>query len=117
MEDRRVRTLRLSPAYEDDEDYIFDEEDSPSDDDNVAAVCGRVHVMIPGKLRFVLMEDEAQTKELILERRDLFFFSTNVCAITVGYCAPYLSLEVFSIRRCDHPAMDKVLQAFTCGAI
>merc|ERR1719409_576884 len=76
LEDRRVRTLRLSPAYEDDEDYIFDEEDSPSDDDNVAAVCGRVHVMIPGKLRFVLMEDEAQTKELILERRDLFFFST-----------------------------------------
>ena len=99
MEDRRVRTLRLSPAYEDDEDYIFDEEDSPSDDDNVAAVCGRVHVMIPGKLRFVLMEDEAQTKELILERRDLFFFSTTFHEEYEPLCQDYGPVNLSCIHH------------------
>jgi len=50
---------------------------SSSEEDSDLVVFSRVHPIIAGRLALVLHEDESQTKEQILERRDLFFFSTT----------------------------------------
>ena len=54
-------------------------EDAESDTDEILeSLYGRVNVFLEGQLGFVIHEDELQTKEQILERSDLFFFSTTL---------------------------------------
>ena len=61
--------------------------DSP--DEDLESFYGKINTIIPKRLSFVIHEDEAQTKEQIMERRDLFFFSTTFHEEYQPLCADF----------------------------